>query len=144
MGNVDIMEDVVIILDNDYVQATYRPEHKLVTVTWKGLVSSENYRGTYNAVLDYQKSQMGKMPVENFMADIRKQGVVNPNDRKWFEEVAIQRAISQGLKRTAVVTDASVFKKYYLNLILKATNKFGLPLKLVGTPEDAIAWFKSA
>ncbi|MBS4013182.1 MAG: STAS/SEC14 domain-containing protein [Bacteroidetes bacterium] len=144
MGNVDVMEDVVVIIDNDYVKATYIPKHKLVTVTWHGQVSSENYRGTYNTVLDYQKSQMDKMPVTNFMADIRNQGVVNPSDRKWFEEVAIQRAISQGLKKTAVVTDANVFKKYYLNLILKATNKFGLPLKLVATPEDAIEFFKSA
>jgi hypothetical protein len=138
-----IMEEVAV-LNNSYVKAVYMPEIKLITVTWNGQVSSENYRGTYNTVLDYQKSLGSSMPVENFMADIRNQGVVNPADRKWFEEVAIARAISQGLKRTAVVTDANVFKKYYLNLILKATNKFGLPLKLFGTPEEAIDWFKTA
>lgn len=142
METTAIMEGIAI-LDNSYVKALYMPELKLVTVTWNGQVSSENYRGTYTTVLDYQKNLGSSMAVENFMADIRNQGVVNPNDRKWFEEVAIARAISQGLKRTAVVTDANVFKKYYLNLILKATNKFGLPLKLFGTPEEAIEWFKS-
>ena len=138
--NALVMEEVAI-LEESYVKATYVPEYKLVKVVWNGQVSSENYRKTYTTVLDYQKNS--SVPLENFMADIRQQGVVNPNDRKWFEQVAIQRAIEQGLKRASVITDANVFKKYYINLILKATSKFGLPLRLLGTPEDAYDWFKS-
>ncbi len=135
-----VLEEVMI-LEESYVKATYVPEYKLIKVVWNGQISSENYRSTYLRVLDYQRDS--DLPVENFIADLRKQGVVNPNDRKWFEQVAIQRAIEQGLKRASVITDANVFKKYYLNLILKATNKFGLPLKLFGTPEEAYDWFKS-
>ena len=42
----------------------------------------------------------------------------------------IPKAIEAGLKRVGVVFDGNVFKKYYLNVILAATNKFGLPLKV--------------
>jgi hypothetical protein len=143
METTAIMEGVAII-ENSYVRATYIKDLKLVIVAWDGQITSENYRSTYITVLEFQKNLDASKPAENFMADLRKQGVVNPADRKWFEEVAIPRAIAQGVKRTAVVTDANVFKKYYLNLILKATNKFGLPLKLFGTPEEAFAWFKNA
>lgn len=131
----------VAILETDYVKATYNPELRAITVTWDGQISSENYRNTYTKVLDFQRDN--DAPTDNFMADLRKQGVVNPNDRKWFETEAMPRGINQGLKRAAVITDANVFKKYYLNLIIKALNKFGLPLKLFGTPEEAVTWFKS-
>ncbi len=131
----------VLFIDESYVKVSHIPEYELIKAVWNGQINSEKYRGTYSRILDYQRDN--KLPITNYMVDMRNQGVVNPNDRKWFETVAMPTAIKQGLKHAAVVTDANVFKKYYLNLILKAMNKFGVPMKLFGTEEEAISWFES-
>ena len=55
----------------------------------------------------------------------------------------IPKGIDVGLKRAGVIFDGNVFKKYYLNMIIKVTNKFGLPLKIFNKQEEAIEWFKS-
>ncbi|MFO8066453.1 MAG: STAS/SEC14 domain-containing protein [Bacteroidales bacterium] len=140
MENTMTMQEVTIV-DESYAKVTYVPDYELIKLAWKGQISSENYRKIYNIILDYQKNN--SLPVTNYLADLRAQGVVNPNDRKWFETVAMPTAIEQGLKHAAVITDANIFKKYYLNLILKASNKFGLPLKMFGTHEEALKWFDS-
>ena len=130
-----------IILDESYVRVKHIPSLKLIMVTWNGVATKDQYQGVFSHSLDYQ-AKIG-IPVYNFLSDIRKQGVVNPENRKWFEENALPRAINQGLRRAGVVFDGNIFKKYYLNLILQATNKFKLPFKFFSSVEDAHDWFKS-
>lgn len=67
--------------------------------------------------------------------------MVNPENRKWFETVMLPQALKQGLKRGGVIFDGTIFKKYYLNLILQATNKFKFTLRLFNSIEEAYAWF---
>jgi len=43
------------------------------------------------------------------LSDIREQSAVSPENRKWFEEEMIPKAISKGLKRAAVVFYSNVF-----------------------------------
>jgi hypothetical protein len=131
----------MIIVNESYVEVKCVPELKLIQIVWKGTFTYDQYKDAFIKSLDYQKA--AGIPISNFLSDIRKQGVVNPDSRKWFEENALPRAVNQGLKRAAVVFDGNVFKKYYINIILQATNKFKLPFKFFSTSEDAIAWLKS-
>ena len=55
----------------------------------------------------------------------------------------IPKAIGVGLKQAGVIFDGKIFKKYYLNMIIKATNKFGLSLKIFNSEEENREWFKS-
>ena len=110
-----------IILDTDYAEVSHESEFKL------------------GKIREYAKNH----EAQNFLSDIREQSVVSPENRKWFEEIMIPQAIDVGLKRAAVIFDGNVFKKYYLNMIIKVTNKFGLPLKIFNSEEEAIEWFKS-
>ncbi|PLX08393.1 MAG: hypothetical protein C0594_06040 [Marinilabiliales bacterium] len=128
-----------IVFEAPYAKIIYKKELKLLSIYWNGKTTSEEYRSTINKGLDHAS----KAPIENYLSDIRNQSVVGPNDRKWFETDAIPRAIELGLKQAAVVFDGNVFKKYYLNLILKSTNKFKLPLKFFNEEEHAIEWFKT-
>ena len=50
------------------------------------------------------------------------------------------KSVEQGLKAAAVIFNGNVFKKYYVNVILKATNKFGLPLKVFTDLQPAEDW----
>ncbi len=130
-----------IILKEKYVTLSYLPERKLVMMVWYGALTKEQYQNAFNASLDFQQKAM--VPVYNFLSDIRKQGMVNPENRKWFETYAMPMALKQGLKRAAVVFDGTVFKKYYLNLILQTSNKFKFPLRLFNSIEEAYLWFDS-
>lgn len=130
-----------IILDENYVIVTFHYAIKTIKVVWKGSFSMEQYQHAIETALDYQLKE--KVIVDNYLSNILKQGIVNPESRKWFEKVAMPRAVNQGLKRAAVVFDGNVFKKYYLNLILQASNTFKLPLKFFNSEEEAIKWFKT-
>ena len=77
------------------------------------------------------------------MSDIRNQKVVSPEHRKWFEKEALPEAVNVcGLKRAATIMDGNIFKKYYLDMLIKASGKFKLPLKTFNKEKDAIEWFK--
>lgn len=130
-----------IVFSEPYAKVTYHQESKTVKIVWNGSFSKEQYQAAIESTLDYQEKS--HLPIENYLSNILKQGIVNPESRKWFEQVALPRAIQQGLKRGAVVFDGNVFKKYYLNLILQASNMYKLPLKFFSTEEDAFNWFQS-
>lgn len=128
-----------IILDNEFAEISYDRELVLGKIEWKRKTSTEEYQYAFETLLDYAK----KNPSDNFLSDIREQNVVSPENRKWFETEMLPKAIDVGLKRVAVVFDGNVFKKHYLNMILKVTNKFKLPMKVFTSTEEALEWFKS-
>ncbi len=128
-----------IIKDTDFAEISYDPDLKLGKIVWKRKTKTEEYREGFITLLEYSKTH----PVDNFLSDIRKQGVVAPENRKWFENEMLPNAVKAGLKRAGSIFDGNVFKKYYMNMIIKVSNKFGMPLKLFNSEEEAIEWFKS-
>ncbi len=129
-----------IIKDTDFAEISYDPDLKMGMIVWKRKTETEEYREGFMTLLEYSKEH----PVDNFLSDIRKQGVVAPENRKWFEKEMLPKAIKAGLKRAGSIFDGNVFKKYYMNMIIKVSNKFGMPLKLFNSEEEAIEWFKSS
>lgn len=132
---------IIEIFKSSYAVAVFIPEKKCVEVTWHGNQTTDEYKAVFNALLKFQKES--GFSVVGYVSDIRDQGVVNPNSRKWFEQVALPAAVSQGLKFAAVVFDGNTFKRYYLNLILQVANVYGLPLKFFNSKEEAYMWGES-
>ncbi|UII19822.1 hypothetical protein [Fulvivirga ligni] len=131
------MNTLTEILKEPYATVLYDEEIQLGKIVWEGekSLSLEQYRKPFQALLDW--SADGKT-VSLFMSDTRHQGVVSPENRKWFGHEMVPAAIEGGLKRAAVISGANVFKKYYLNLILSAVNKFNLPFKLFSDEDSAM------
>ena len=128
-----------ILLDKEYVEVAYIQKYKLIQVIWKGKkFTSEEYKEAFNVGLDY--SEKNNIRINIFISDTRKQGIVSPEDRKWFQKEAIPRAIKTGLKRAAVVMSTNPFKRYYMNLIMKIINTFKLPMKLFSDYDSALKW----
>lgn len=127
-----VSEDKVIFKEK-YVTAYYSPELKIIGLVWDGLFSKEQYIDTFVRLIEHAK----KNPVTGFYSDIRKQGVVNVEARKYFEKEISPTAAKMGIERTGVVSDASPFKKYYLNTLIKMT---GRPTKICSDPDDAIQY----
>ncbi|MFO7864271.1 MAG: hypothetical protein R6U85_09750 [Salinivirgaceae bacterium] len=128
-----------ILIDNDFAEISYDADLKMGKIIWKRKTETEEYRSGFETLLEFSKTH----EVKNFLSDIRKQGVVAPENRKWFENEMLPKAIKAGLKRAGSIFDGNVFKKYYMNMIIKVSNKFGMPLKLFNSEEEAIEWFKS-
>ncbi len=133
---------MIKLAETDFVTVTHSEELYLVSVLWKPKALSFNdYKFAFETALDYQLKC--KTPIFNYISDVRDQTVVSPAYRKWFQDEAVPRASRQGLHRGAVITDAGVFKRYYLNHIMDTTKRFGLPLKLFKEPENAFRWFRA-
>jgi hypothetical protein len=126
----------MVLLDTDYAVVTFDKAKSLGMIKWKGKSTSEEYQQAFVSLLEIQKTN----EITRYISDIRNQSVISPSDRKWFETVAFPRAVEQGLKAAAVVFDGNVFKKYYINVVLASTNKFGLPMKVFNDLDEAIEW----
>lgn len=123
-------------VDNENVKAYFYPDIKLMHYIWKQRCVGEEYRNNYQKALDFASNHDATF----FMSDIRKQGVIGPDDRKWFESVAIPGAIERGLTKAAVIFDGNTFKLYYLNILLRVFSKRSIPMKLFNETQPAIEW----
>lgn len=121
------------LLNEEYAEVTYFPEQEMARVKWKGNVNVDQYRNAFMTV--YNHAIEGNL-VRRFYSDTREQGVVGPENRKWFEKEMLPKAIEAGMERAGTISDANIFKRYYLNMILKSINKFNLPFKLCGSEEE--------
>ena len=130
-----------IVLENEYVEVSYISEFELAHLVWKqNNIPSQNYRGAYLELLEYTKEVNGSI----FLSDGRLQGVISPEDRKWFLNYAVKRAIANGLKRAVVITKKDPFKKYYMNTIMKfILRKTDLEMKVFYDYDQGLKWLKS-
>lgn len=127
------------IFQAEYATVTYNTEKRMLVLIWHGSPTSEEYKKPFNCMLEFGRTN----PVDSMLSDISKQGVIGPENRKWFEQDVMPRAAQEGLKRGAIVTNGNAFKLYYINLILSAINKFPIATKLFNNQSDAFAWLES-
>jgi len=128
------------ILELPYATVVFDKEKQLGKITWHGTPKGDEYQKPFMALINLAKQ--GHV-VTRFLSDIRKQGVVSPDNRKWFEKEMVPAAIANGLKRAVVLTDGNAFKMYYINLILSAVNKFNMPFKILNDEAKAMEFLMS-
>jgi hypothetical protein len=126
-----------VVLDLPVVTVYYDRQRQLGKIEWHGNPTKEEYRKPFLTLLEW--AAKGN-PVIRFLSDTRQQGVVSPENRKWFEKEMLPAALEAGLLRAAVLTDSNVFKMYYLNMILSAVNKFNMPFKIFNDEDKAVAF----
>ena len=135
MENVETKDR--ILLEKPYVSVLYDRENYIGKVVWHGNPTKEQYKEAFLTLLNFARNGN---KVTRFLSDTRNQGVINPENRKWFEKEMVPQAIEAGLTRAAVISSGNAFKLYYLNMILGAVNKFNMPFKIFTTEEKAIAF----
>ncbi|NOQ23810.1 MAG: hypothetical protein GQ564_00470 [Bacteroidales bacterium] len=128
-----------IVFESEFAKLAYEEDLKLLSIIWTDKKPSfEDYQRPFQEALQY----MDLKQVENYISDIRNQGVISPDYRKWLQEIAIPDAAKKGLKRIVGVAELNIFKRYYINNVFNSAKKFGMPFKLFDTPEEAKKWFK--
>lgn len=128
-----------LILENKVCKVYYNEALLLGKVVWDGGPTQEEYKEPFLSLIEYSK----KRTIHNFISDITLQGTQSQKNRSWFEEVMMPMAIEHGLKRGAIVTNANPFKKFYINMLLRVSNKFGLPVQIFSDQKEAEVWVKS-
>lgn len=129
-----------ILIDESYATVTYVGELELGKIIWHRTPNAQEYKRSFEVMIDEAKAGV---PITKFLSDIRKQGIINPELRKWFEKDMMPLAIKEGLLCGAVVFDGNAFKKYYMNMIIAASGKFGLPIKLFNQEAAAVEWLNA-
>lgn len=132
----DLIKDSNKIISEKYVDAYYSRDLKVVGIVWNGVFTKEQYIGLFERLLNHASGN----PVIGVYTDIRKQGVVPIEARKHFEKVISPESTKLGIDKTGVVSDASPFKKYYLNTIIKVTGK---PAKICSEEQEALDYILS-
>jgi hypothetical protein len=123
-------------ISNENLDAYYYAEPGLVHFIWKKRSTGDEYRQPFLDTANFTETHPGSL----FLSDIREQGIVGPDDRKWFETEALPLAIKNGLKKTALIFDGNAFKLYYLNMIMKHFKKGGIQMKFFNSFEEAREW----
>lgn len=136
IGIEELINEDTKILEEKYVKAYYHPELKLVGIVWDGIFNKDQYMKLFDDVLEFAQTHK----VTGVYSDIRKQGVVPVEARKYFEKHVAPESAKLGVEKTGVVSDASPFKKYYLNTLIKVS---GRPAKICSNEQDAIDYLLS-
>lgn len=133
--------ECIEIFENEFARGCYYPEIKAAEIKWKkSIVPSEKYRESFNKIIEFTENH----PFVSYISDAVLQGVISPDDRKWFQNEVVPRAVKQGLKYGAVVIKKDPFKKYYMNAILRFLNrKSSITMKIFYDYDKTIEWLKS-
>lgn len=126
-------------IDNEDLKAYFYPDIRVIHFIWQRKCTGKQYRKNFLEAIEFSSKNNG----EYFLSDLRKQGVVGPEDRKWFENEVIPEAIKNGLKKAALVFEGNVFKMYYVNLLLAHFLKREIPMKMFKDTNTALDWLIS-
>lgn len=130
----------IIILNEPFAVVKYIYDIRAISVLWKGQLTKDHYEYAYSVANNFLDKH--QLPVSTFLSDIR-HCTVSQEVRNWLVSYAILQVIKKGVKKIAVIFDGSLFKKYYLNIILHSTRKFKIPFMFFRSEDEALNWINS-
>ncbi|MBD2753988.1 hypothetical protein [Spirosoma validum] len=126
---------------NEHVRVLVECNVHLLTQTWVGLPSSENFRDGTLATLALAKRHQ----IKRWQIDLRQLRLFNPVDLHWFMQHWLPQA-SQGLTRqpriAIILTDVNQFGKLGSDLIIRASlaQNSELACRYFVGNDDVYAW----
>jgi signal transduction histidine kinase len=130
--------DKQVFFENDSVQLYYDANINNTVIIWKRSITSDEYRKAFEVVLHTIKTYN----TPGWIADLRNQGVVAPEDQHWFIANVLKMAVFNGLKRIGVIGFKDPVRKEYYERMVKVTADYGVELRVFDKLESAIAWMK--
>ena len=153
LGNVKIFRifgeslsmEKLLLYDREFYAIFFTEKYQCIEIHWKnGLVASDDYRQAFIEAYNYFVENKEEKNIKYFLSDIRQQGVISPEDRKWFQQEMVPKVDAEGLRRAAVVFgNKDPFKRYYINTIMRWVNRnYTMKMKAFKSEEDAYKWFQ--
>ena len=105
---------------------------------------SENFRKIFEDIFEY--ATVNNFKFWHYLGDTKKEGIISPEDRKWLQEVMVPKANEYGIKKLVLLSEETdPFKRYYLNMLLRWTNRnMSLKMKIFNSEEKAYEWFRES
>ncbi|WKN44069.1 STAS/SEC14 domain-containing protein [Tunicatimonas pelagia] len=129
----------MIHLDENYLQVRYEEEVPCVVMEWKEFATSEEFRTGLNKGL----SLLTDKGTENWLADLRKMDVIDPEDEKWSNEDWFPRALAGGVKKMALIPSEDVFNSLSVENIMSEVANTDLVIHYFEDPDEAKSWLAS-
>lgn len=92
------------ILDEKFVYIDYDAENEILTQTWLGFISSENFRRAIDKTVDFSKEKT----VKSIISDTSQLSIVRREDTEYAASV-MPELIQNGLQRMAFVLSENAF-----------------------------------
>jgi signal transduction histidine kinase len=131
--------DKQVFFENPSARLYYDAMINNTFIIWKKNVTSSEYRQAFETVLLTLK----KYNTPGWIADLRNQGAILPEDQKWFVENVLSVAASNGLKRIGTVGFNDPVRKDYYERMWNMTKEFNIELRVFTELESAILWMSS-
>ena len=129
-----------ILYNMDYALIFFDPRINCVGVTWRGPVTSIQYRDTILKTLDF----LNTYNTPNWISDASLQGAVSTEDQEWMFSEVIPTAAQNGLKRIVGIVpltkDGTV--QQYLDGIRETAHSVGCELRFFSDFGEAGAWIQ--
>lgn len=110
---------MTVIYDQPIAKVVYLPESNTIYCIWRKGTSAEQYRDVFYHILE----KFREYGAVTYLSDIRHQGIVGTESRKWLEGEIIPEAIKAGMRHIYVITSEDAFKKFYLDRVKSEVNK---------------------
>lgn len=128
----------MIYFDEKYLTVRWDAAYRCVVMAWKSYATGPQFRTGLEKGLELVKKKAAK----NWLADMRKMGVVSPENQKWSNEDWFPRAIAAGIKKMALVVPASTLAQMSVDSIMSKVEGASLETAYFDNIEDAQAWLK--
>lgn len=128
--------DKQYFFENDAAQLYYDANINNTVIIWKRNVTSAEYRKVFEVVLETIKTYN----TPGWIADLRNQGVIQPEDQQWFIHTVLRAAHQNGLRRIGTVGFNDPIRKDYFERMKKITEELGIELRVFDTVEAAVSW----
>ncbi|MBN8575326.1 MAG: hypothetical protein J0L66_00200 [Cytophagales bacterium] len=127
-----------VFFESDAAQIYFDAEINNTVILWKKIISVEEYRKAFDAVLHSLKTYHSP----GCITDMRQQGLVPPEEQQWLFTTIIPEAVRYGLKRIAAVGLADPIRQNYLEGIQTKSQLLGVELRVFDGLEDAVSWME--
>lgn len=139
---IKIPENVAeqVLMDEPYSKIFYDATLNCTGVVWRGPVTSEQYRITYQKGIEFLKAYN----TPNWLTDLSLQGPIDPADQEWLFTDIIPQATHNGLVRIAAVMNSNITPPVdtYLKGIENALDLPGILLRYFNSASEAKGWIR--
>ncbi len=129
----------MIYLNEKFIQISYDEKVPCVIMQWKDFATSTEFKLGLNKGLEL----LMEKKTGNWLADLRKMDVIDPDDEQWSNEDWFPRAIAGGVKKMALIPSEDIFNKLSVENIMNEVAGTGLIIHYFENPEEAKNWLAS-
>jgi signal transduction histidine kinase len=127
-----------VFFENEAACLYYDAYINNTVIIWKRQITSDEYREVFSTVLQTIKTYN----TPGWIADLRHQGIVSPEDQHWFIETVLKTAAANNLKRIAAIALHHPVRQDYHQRMIEITQALGVELRTFDNLETAVHWMR--